>query len=157
MQKKKKDHCKLLILYWKISHWKLWGLHFFKSYSSIRENGHFIWKSKAENVSWNNKTWYSLIKHDHRNINQITWLISMGKPGWGKTFSYSWFCTHSVLWSWQHNPSKSNILSVLNNTHENFLSNTYKVKICIKSFLAYFMSKHYIAMYCAHHNYFRPG
>ena len=24
------------------------------------------------------------IKHDHRNINQITWLISMGKPGWGK-------------------------------------------------------------------------
>ena len=98
-KKKKKDHCKLLILYWKISHWKLWGLHFFKSYSSIRENGHFIWKSKAENVSWNNKTWYSLIKHDHRNINQITWLISMGKPGWGKTFSYSWFCTHSELWS----------------------------------------------------------
>ena len=37
------------------------------------------------------------IKHDHRNTNQITWLISMGKPGWGKTFSYSWFCTHSVL------------------------------------------------------------
>ena len=29
------------------------------------------------------------IKHDHRNINQITWLISIGKPGWGKTFSYS--------------------------------------------------------------------
>ena len=37
------------------------------------------------------------IKHDHRNINQITWLISIGKPGWGKTFSYSWFCTLSVL------------------------------------------------------------
>ena len=37
------------------------------------------------------------IKHDHRNINQITWLISIGKPAWGKTFSYSWFCTHSVL------------------------------------------------------------
>ena len=36
------------------------------------------------------------IKHDHRNINQITWLISIEKPAWGKTFSYSWFHTHSV-------------------------------------------------------------
>ena len=62
LKKKKKDHYKLLILYWKISHWKLWGLHFFKSYSSIWENGHFIWKSKAENVSWNNKTGYNFHK-----------------------------------------------------------------------------------------------
>ena len=26
------------------------------------------------------------IKYDHRNINQITWLISTGKPDWGKHF-----------------------------------------------------------------------
>ena len=26
------------------------------------------------------------IKHDHRNINQIAWLISMGKRTWRKTF-----------------------------------------------------------------------
>ena len=24
------------------------------------------------------------MKHDHRNINQTTWLISIGKPAWGK-------------------------------------------------------------------------
>ena len=81
----------------------------------------------------------------------------MGKPAWGKTFSKK---KHFLIVGSVHIQycDLDGIIQVRATYCINFLSNTFdKKKILFKSFLAYLMSKHYIAMYHTHHNYFIQG